>query len=756
MHVQLRSHIAGSTVRAAAAALESLESRKLLSNDPLTVGTYKVGTATWLNIVGTVNDDAIVIQRTATTSYLITNGTWTLARTGTFAGVRVLAGAGADSVATAGTLNFTLNINGEAGNDTLTGGNLNDVLIGGADDDSLTGGAGNDSMTGSDGNDVVNGGVGNDTLLGGLNDDQLNGAEGIDVLKGEAGADTLSGGAGNDNLNGGTEADSLDGAEGNDSLAGDIGADVLAGGAGNDLLGGGAEADDLDGGDGNDTLNGDAGDDTLAGGTGNDSLNGGANDDTVDGDAGNDKVIGDLGNDLYSGGDDSDTFDYTGRLTGLTITLDGQANDGASGETDNIGDDFEYVVGGNAADNITGNASVNFLYGGLGADTIDAGDGNDKVFGGGGNDSLLGGAGDDSVYGQTENDQLFGNDGEDLLEGGAGYDSLDGGDGRDRLIAIGGGTADSLTGGNALDSFWLDSNLTETISDISSDETAARAMHRVGAFVKYGTTVISKELTGQKLAEPVKHARLTTSNTKLVNYASYKLFADAGPAQDDINQGQAGDCWFLSSIAGVAKMDPEIIRQSITDLGDGTYAVRFVSPVGTHAEQYVRVDADLYTYSWTSSTPTYATLGAENSTWVALMEKAFTWVRYGGGTLGRYQTIDGGWMSSAYAALGLTNRAPGWGNAYANGNDAIDFIKAELDAGHTVTMGTKSSVSYNMVGGHAYTIDHLIDNGDGTYNVVLRNPWGVDNNSSTDGANDGYVTLTPTQLFATYSGLAAA
>ena len=52
-----------------------------------------------------------------------------------------------------------------------------------------------------------------------------------------------------------------------------------------------------------------------------------------------------------------------------------------------------------------------------------------------------------------------------------------------------------------------------------------------------------------------------------------------------------------------------------------------------------------------------------------------------------------------------------------------------------------------MITSHAYTVDHVVDNGDGTFSVVVRNPWGVDGNTSNDGANDGYVTLTAAQAY---------
>lgn len=773
--------------RAANAILDALESRRLLAaNDPLTINTFKNGTETWLNITGTATADTIVVTRASATGYRITNGTWTATRTGTWAGVRVAAGADDDTIAMLGTIATRAWFLGEAGNDSILGGIGNDMLFGGAGDDSIRGGNGNDQVRGEAGVDTLFGDAGNDNMFGGTEADSISGDFGNDSILGDAGADTIAGGEGNDTVLAGPDADSVAGGNGNDLLRGEAGNDTLLGEAGNDILQGTGDADSLVGGVGNDSMLGEAGNDTLVGEAGNDTLNGGLGDDSINGGAdndsllgdadndtligeagidllngglgndsvdagdGNDKVMGDAGTDTYVGGAGTDSLDYFGRTVAISISLDGQANDGATGENDDFGDGFEIFVGGNVADSITGSEGNDQLFGGSGNDTIDGGDGNDKIVGGAGADSLSGGAGNDSVYGQADNDKLFGNVGEDLLEGGAGNDASDGGADRDRLIAIGGGAFDSVTGGDGLDSFWLDADSTEKLLDLSSEETAAKATHRVKSFVNYGTTAISKEISGQKFIEPVKY---DNTATKLGNFANYKLFADGGPTADDVSQGGVGDCWYLAALASLADTMPEVIRQAITDLGDGTFAVRFRNAANT-ADQYVRIDGDLHTYSWNTAAPIYADLGAQNSTWVALMEKALTWVR--GAKLGTYGTINGGWMSEAYTRSGVPSvgRFPG---QFLSSSVMGDWIKQQLLAGKAMTVGFNGiAPNLNLVSNHAYTIDRVEDHGDGTLDVILRNPWGIDNYSSIDGSNDGYIKLTMAQLMANYSGMAAA
>lgn len=99
-------------------------------------------------------------------------------------------------------------VNGNEGNDSISGGPNNDVIFGGRDQDVLFGGSGGDEQIfGNLGNDVIAGGNGNDSLYGGQFSDILNGDEGSDQLFGDLGNDTLDGDAGRDSLTGGPGTD---------------------------------------------------------------------------------------------------------------------------------------------------------------------------------------------------------------------------------------------------------------------------------------------------------------------------------------------------------------------------------------------------------------------------------------------------------------------------------------------------------------------------------------------------------------------
>ncbi|MFL5886505.1 MAG: calcium-binding protein [Thermoleophilaceae bacterium] len=145
------------------------------------------------------------------------------------------------------------------------------------------------------------------------------------------------------------------------------------------------------------TVHGGAGNDTLSTGGGADYLDGGPGNDTLDAGWGNDTLDGGVGADVLKGSTGFDTVTYGDRVAPVAASIDGQANDGESGEADNIATDIESVVGGSADDTISGSAGNDTLVGGAGNDTLTGVGGNDTLDGGTGSDRLDGGAGADTL-----------------------------------------------------------------------------------------------------------------------------------------------------------------------------------------------------------------------------------------------------------------------------------------------------------------------------------------------------------------------
>jgi len=189
------------------------------------------------------------------------------------------------------------------------------------------------------------------------------------------------------------------------SVFGGVGDDVLSagsststrinGGLGDDVLTGGDSKDTVEGEDGADIIDGGGGNDALIGGRGADELSGGSGDDTIFGELMN--VAGgesDYASDRLDGGVGTDTADYSWSSEGVTVTLDGVANDGIPGENDNV-----------LTEHVRGSSKNDVLRGGNEGNRLEGKDGNDKLYGMGGPDFL------DAGFGAGE-----------LTDGGSGID----------------------------------------------------------------------------------------------------------------------------------------------------------------------------------------------------------------------------------------------------------------------------------------------------------------------------------------------
>src|SRR5215208_3238689 len=372
----------------------------------------------------------------------------------------------------------TVVVNGGGGNDSITviaksPELASSGLNGDGGDDVLTGPDSNDTLTGGDGNDRLVAGKGDDLMLGGAGNDTLvwNQGDGSDKADGEAGNDgsevngspTLGDAVTLEPVAGGTvelrrtnlgpftfdavtERFEVNGLGGDDTVTANNGVGALTllsvdGGAGDDVVDGSDGPDLLLGGEGTDVLSGGGGDDRIVGDRGADTMNGGAGDDTLvwnNGD-GSDVVNGDDGSDDVEvngapGAGDIDTVQPNGarikvdRTNLVPFTLDigtseTMHDNGLAGDDSiTVGDVGTYQVtaaGGAGNDTLTGGPASETFLGGTGNDTINPGGGIDVVSGDDGDDKVnvrdrtadlaRGGAGNDAVV--ADNGQL------DILDG---------------------------------------------------------------------------------------------------------------------------------------------------------------------------------------------------------------------------------------------------------------------------------------------------------------------------------------------------
>lgn len=349
------------------------------------------------------------------------------------------------------------------------------------------------------------------------------------------------------------------------------------------------------------------------------------------------------------------------------------------------------------------------------------------------------------LHGGDGNDILSGGNGDDFLFGDGGIDKLYGNGGDDHLVTLGGGHRDFATGDEGHDTFWMDLSSRERLMDPSAQEWQSGSVNRVRGFQSSTATngnqnqSVSTELLGQRISDPAT----TKSAYVYKSFNSNPLFSSAGPSMDDVKQGQIGNCYFLATLAGAADVSPQTIRSMITDLGDGTYAVRFVDNSGAY--KFYRVDNDLAVAHASSDRPIYAGLGDENCMWVAVAEKAYTYHRRGAGT---YESINGGWMSEVLTAIGSRELQTKWAQQSGSANAFMSWVEEQLADGKIVTLGVLDyQGDLNLVSGHAYTVDSVETGEGGTKQIVIRNPWAIDGYTSTDGANDGYLRLSSQEAY---------
>jgi hypothetical protein len=303
---------------------------------------------------------------------------------------------------------------------------------------------------------------------------------------------------------------------------------------------------------------------------------------------------------------------------------------------------------------------------------------------------------------------------------------------------------------------WLDAEATETDNNDFFDalfEGAGGNHHRVAGFeslrtsdvdtnATLATQTVSRELNGQNLLDPV------AKGGTYQNFSDRPLFGSGGPHKDDIDQNGLADCYFLAGLSAVAKQNANRIKQSVVDLGDGTYAVQFFDGA---TPKFWRVDGQLPANG--AGNPWGAGLGHDDALWGSIMEKAWAFARSNRGT---YAATEWGGIDT-FVALNLTNSGIGRANAV----DALVNIKNRLDDHQAVITWTPGSPPSDCpcVGSHMYSVESVsltTINFFGSDIVIggtitVRNPWKTDG-AGNDGVNDGYVTMTADQYFRGFSG----
>lgn len=231
-----------------------------------------------------------------------------------------------------------------------------------------------------------------------------------------------------------------------------------------------------------------------------------------------------------------------------------------------------------------------------------------------------------------------------------------------------------------------------------------------------------------------------------------KLWGSADPIDsitpEAVDQEQVGDCYFLASVAAVAKTKEgkESIKNMIEDNKDGTYTVRF--PGNPRA---ITVDEP------TDAELAHGAAAGREGVWVAVLEKAYA--KYQAKETGekpRYMTdgIEGGYTNEALELmtgkrvkdLQLENTSKEEMHKILTSSMEDDRpVTCEIDdpEGEETERSKKGDNGAGLPSGHSYTITGYDPE---TRMVTVRNPWGSgepkDKDGKTlDGNNDGTFTM---------------
>ncbi|WP_062789047.1 putative Ig domain-containing protein [Aquitalea pelogenes] len=289
-------------------------------------------------------------------------------------------------------------------------------------------------------------------------------------------------------------------------------------------------------------------------------------------------------------------------------------------------------------------------------------------------------------------------------------------------------TLNALVNGNAANSSWTGGAASSSsLGNLAVGSSAAQLSNLNGKWLQ-GTDLPTSTVT-------------VSGSTSKITYATSTapLFGSSGPLASDINQGKLGDCYFLSSIAEVAMKNSGIIRNMITDNGNGSYGVAFHVKGAT---EYVTVNNVLQTgcnsgpNMWaTLLEKAYAQLQAINvTTGNSYTGNSFTAIGNGGLPEYALESITGAsqitdysgsgtsWLCRTYnSSLSGTGSQSGLSNA-----TVLSSLKTHLAAGDDVVLSSytwsyDAAGKVQLVAGHAMSV-YGIDAANGY--LQIRNPWG--------------------------------
>jgi len=285
---------------------------------------------------------------------------------------------------------------------------------------------------------------------------------------------------------------------------------------------------------------------------------------------------------------------------------------------------------------------------------------------------------------------------------------------------------DDVVLGNSANAYWNGGSSTAVaLGNLSATSSATQVNELIGKWF------LGADLPSANVAA-VDGSNIATTYTAV----NLPLFTAAGPKATDVNQGDVGDCYFLSAVGEVAMQDPTLIENMIQSNGNNTWSVEFW--INGKAD-YVTVNNQLPLMTGGQS---YAGGAKElfanttSSLWVPLVEKAYAQLMEQTSVIpGQQLGVNGdayadtssgwGWSLTELTDQSYTSYSLYAGEASSTVSSILGTLQSAFAAGQELMMGTSGNsvaAGSNLVADHMFMVSG-VNAAAGT--VSLMNPWGA-------------------------------
>lgn len=229
-----------------------------------------------------------------------------------------------------------------------------------------------------------------------------------------------------------------------------------------------------------------------------------------------------------------------------------------------------------------------------------------------------------------------------------------------------------------------------------------------------------------------------------------------GVSENDLMQGQLGDCYFLSAVNSLIHQNPAAIQNLFHENTDGTVTVTLYGRTSADGPiQQIPITVDRRLPVDKNGNDPYVGTRNARELWPKLLEKAYAQFRsqypYNGDNhAGAGFDAIGQGDDPTFALQALTGRTPTETYLHDQTQDELWNQLSSLAASRTPTTAcSNETVESGLVHDHAYSIFGVTEQ-NGVPCVVLHNPWG-NTEVGSDGRNDGTFTLPFDQFLANFS-----